>query len=47
VYESFKYRNESAVRFSQIKTKLSYLAIAKNSWTHVRFWTESKSRNAV
>jgi len=29
IYEGFTYRNESAVRFSQIKTKLSYLAIGK------------------
>jgi len=43
----FKYRNESAVCFSQIETKLSYLAMGKNNWTHVCFRTESKSRNAV
>jgi len=29
--QRFKYRNKSAVRFSQIETKLSYLAIGKNS----------------
>ena len=47
VVQFFKHLNESAVRFSQIETKLSYLVIGKNSWTHVHFRTESKSRNPV
>jgi len=40
-------KQSSAVRFSQIEAKLSYLAIGKHSWTHVHFRTESKSTNAV
>ena len=36
-------KRNSAVSFSQIKPKLRYLAIAKHSWTRVRFLTETKA----